>query len=470
MPDRLSSLDASFLYSEDATTPMHVGTVMIFDPPKGGFDYEELLDLVHNRIAYVPRHRQRVQPVPGGLANPVWVDDEHFDISYHVRRSALPKPGTPEQLAEFVGRVQARQLDRSRPLWELYLVEGLEGGRFALVTKTHEALVDGLSAVDLGQVLVGPGPSSTEPVHDTWRPDATPSSADLLADAAWSMVRSPRQMVTDTVTILADVKGVSRRLTGTAAGLVSLLARSAAKPAPSSPLNTVVGAYRRYAMVEANLADYQQVRSAILTGHDTDHVTVNDVVLATVAGALREWLMARGQGVNTGDVVRALVPVTIHTDGSAEEVTACYVDLPVGEPRPRMRLHQIAYEMQQQVESRAAVGARSLSALSGFAPPTLHSLGARAGSAMSRRMSNLVITNVPGPQHDLFVGQARMVASYPVIPLPRGQALTIGLTSYHGRVYFGLNADRDAMPDVDMLGECLQQALAELLEDCKVTR
>ncbi|GAA3675647.1 WS/DGAT/MGAT family acyltransferase [Yimella lutea] len=468
MADRLTSLDASFLYLEDATTPMHVGSVMVFDPPAEGFEYDNIIDLVSNRIAYVPRYRQRVRHTPGRISNPVWVDDQDFDITYHVRRSALPKPGNTAQLEEFVGRIQSRALDRDRPLWELYLVEGLERGRFAIVTKTHQALVDGVNAIDIGQVIVDSDAGREDQIPHTWRARPEPSAIELVADSIFSMLRSPGRVIREGVEVLTDVHTLGRRVAGTATDLLGVLARSTALRAPSSPLNAQVSGYRRYVMLESKLADYQKVRTRITADSSNEHVTVHDVVLAAVAGGLRAWLMSRGQAVDSGATIRAMVPVSTHSvddDPDQDQVTACFIDLPVGEPNARMRLHQVAYAMQQQVDSRTAVGARSLSGLSGFAPPTLHSLGARLGGVMSRRMFNLVITNVPGPQHELYAADAEMIGSYPVIPIAKGQALAIGLTSYNGKVFFGLTADRDSMPDVEMLGQCVEEALAELVSE-----
>ncbi|MCG8654728.1 wax ester/triacylglycerol synthase family O-acyltransferase [Yimella sp. NH-Cas1] len=468
MADRLTSLDASFLYLEDATTPMHVGSVMVFDPPAEGFEYDNIIDLVSNRIAYVPRYRQRVRHTPGRISNPVWVDDRDFDITYHVRRSALPKPGNTAQLEEFVGRIQSRALDRDRPLWELYLVEGLERGRFAIVTKTHQALVDGVNAIDIGQVIVDSDAGREDQIPHTWRARPEPSAIELVADSIFSMLRSPGRVIREGVEVLTNVHTLGRRVAGTATDLLGVLARSTAMRAPSSPLNAQVSGYRRYVMLESKLADYQKVRTRITADSSNEHVTVHDVVLAAVAGGLRAWLMSRGQAVDSGATIRAMVPVSTHSvddDPDQDQVTACFIDLPVGEPNARMRLHQVAYAMQQQVDSRTAVGARSLSGLSGFAPPTLHSLGARLGGVMSRRMFNLVITNVPGPQHELYAADAEMIGSYPVIPIAKGQALAIGLTSYNGKVFFGLTADRDSMPDVEMLGQCVEEALAELVSE-----
>ena len=453
---------------------MHVGSVMVFQPPDQGFDYDRLVSLITNRIAFVPRYRQRIREVPGRLANPVWVDDVDFDITYHVRRSALPRPGSDDQLQEFVARVQPKRLDRGRPLWEVYLVEGLAEGRFALVTKTHQALVDGINAVDIAHVIVDGESDREEPVNDKWRPARKPSDVELITEALVEAVHRPSQIVDNVRGGVTDVKAVGGRLLSAVGTVVSTVARGAARPAPSSPLNAEIGEARRYIMVGTDLEDYRKVRSRLARGSYADDVTVNDVVLATISGALRTWLLTRGEAVHSATTVRAMVPVSVYDTDDAtrlgNRVAACFVDLPVGEPRASMRLHQIAFAMRQQMEGGQAVGAESLAGLAGFASPTLHSLGARLGMAMSRRLFNLIITNVPGPQQPLYAGDALMLSTYPVMPLARWQAVSIGVTSYDGGVYFGLNGDRAAMPDLDVLGQCVVDALAELVESRDASR
>ncbi len=460
MSDRLTPLDVSFLYLEEPTTAMHVGGVAIFQPPADGFDYEKLCELISARIAFVPRYRQRIRWVPGRLANPVWVDDEHFDIGYHVRRSALPKPGTDAQLRELVARLQSRRLDRDRPLWEINLVEGLSGGRFAVVTKTHHALVDGVGTVDIAQVILDATPEPRETPHVPWRPAPEPSWFELVAGAVADTVRRPTAVLDTIRTGLVDVTATAGKLLDAAGGLFDA-ARTAARPAPQTPLNAAIGEQRRYATVRTDLDDYKRIRKV----HGG---TVNDVVLATVAGALRAWLQTRADPVTARTTVRALVPVSVRTEvegGTAgNRVSSYLVDLPVGEPSPVVRLHRVSYAMTAHKESGQAVGADALVHLGGFAPPTLHALGARVTNSLSRRLFNLVITNVPGPQFPLYAGGARMLEVYPVVPLAKGQAVSIGLTSYNGGVYYGLNADRDAMPDIDVLAECIVEALAELRE------
>ena len=467
MSDRLTSLDASFLYLEESTTAMHVGSVMVFQPPRDGFDYDQLVDIIESRIGAIPRFRQKVRDVPGRIANPVWVDDEAFDMSYHVRRAGLPRPGSDEQLQDFVARVQPRKLDRTRPLWEVYLVEGLHDGRFAIVTKTHYSLIDGVNALDIAHVIVdavkGEG-EGAEPVP--WEPSRAPSSAELLTGAVIDAVRRPTQVVDLVRGGINDVLNVGLRAAESAGTLLSAVARTAARPAPDSPLNAEVGTARRWVMVSTDLDDYRTVRRRLARGAYAEDVTINDVVLATIAGGLRTWLLGRGEAVSGPSVVRAMVPVSIYGDDPAgmyaNQVMACVVNLPVGEPGASMRLHQIAFAMRQQMEGGQAVGASSLANLAGFAPPTLHALGARLGSAMSRRLYNVMITNVPGPQSPLYAGDAKMLSTYPVMPLAKGQALSIGITSYDGGVYYGLNADREAMPDVDDLGSSILESIDEL--------
>ena len=457
MADRLSSLDVSFLYMETATTAMHVGGVATFEPPEGGFDYDRLCDLISQRIALVPRYRQKVKFIPGRVANPVWVDDEDFDVSYHVRRSALPKPGSPAQLRELVGRLQGRRLDRNRPLWEIYLVEGLEGGKVGIITKTHHAMVDGVSAVDIGTVILDLTPTPRDVPEDDWRPEREPGAASLVVGAVTDLVRRPTQALDTARTAVGDARATIGKVTTVAGGILSS-ARTMARSAPESPLNVTIGEQRRFGMASTELDDYKRVRKV----HGG---TVNDVVLATVAGALRTWLLTRGESIKPTTTIRAMVPVSVRgdDDSGGNRVSSYFVDLPVGEGNPVMRLHQVSFAMRSHKESGEAVGADALVQLTGFAPPTIHALGARVASSFTRRLFNVVVTNVPGPQFPLYAAGAKMLEMYPVVPLAKGQALSIGLTSYDGGVYYGLNADRDAMTDIDVLASCIEESLAELV-------
>jgi diacylglycerol O-acyltransferase / wax synthase len=458
--DRLSPLDVSFLYMEEPTTPMHVGGLAVFQPPDEGFDYDRLLALIEDRIGLVPRYRQKIRWVPGHLASPVWVDDADFDIAFHVRRSALPKPGSDVQLRELVGRLMSRRLDRSRPLWEMYLVEGLQGGRIAVITKTHHAMVDGVSAVDIGQVILDVTPTPRDVPDDLWMPQPTPSALTLVADAIAEVVRRPTAVLDTARMGLLDARSTATKVVGAVGGLAAA-ARIAARPAPLTPLNVPIGEQRRFGTARTDLDDYKRVRKA----HGG---TVNDVVLATVAGALRGWLLSRGEAVSTGTTVRAMVPVSVRSEQEVgtlgNRVSQYLVDLPVGEPNPVVRLSQVSFAMKGHKESGQSVGADALVALSGFAPPTLHSLGARVANGFSRRLFNLVVTNVPGPQFPLYAAGAQMLEMFPVVPLAKGQGLCVGLTSYNGGVYYGLNADRDALPDVDVIASLIEESLSELVD------
>ncbi|TFV54917.1 wax ester/triacylglycerol synthase family O-acyltransferase [Geodermatophilus sp. DF01-2] len=457
MVERLTTLDASFLYLEKPDNPMHVGGVLVLESPSGGLD--AIASLVEARLPLVPRYRQRVLEVPGHLANPVWVDDPDFDVEYHVRRSAVPRPGSEAQLLDLVSRVTARPLDRARPLWEIYLVEGLPDRRVAVITKTHPALVDGLGTVDIGQVLLDTSPDAPLPESEEWRPRRLPSALQLVREAVGEYVQRPSAAVDTARHAVTDLRATGARLTSAADGAVRA-ARSALFPAPPSVLNATRGSQRRVAVARADLDDVKKVRKA----HGG---TVNDVLLTVVTGALRDWLLSRGQAVLGSTSVRALVPVSVQGDeeeAPGSRVSSYLVDLPVGEPNPRVRLARLNYAMRGVSQHGRSVGAEALIALTGFAPPTLHALGARAARGLSRRMANLVVTNVPGPQLPLYAAGARMLEVFPVVPVAPGQGLSVGVTSYDGRVFFGLNADRDGVGDVDVLADLIEQELAVLVE------
>lgn len=470
MPDRLSTLDASFLFAEDRTTAMHVGGVMTFEQPADGpFDVGAFKELIGQRLHLVPRYRQKVRTVPGGLGLPVWVDDPDFDINFHVRHSALAAPGTDAVLRELVGRLLVRQLDRSRPLWEVNIVEGLEGGRFAVVTKTHHAMVDGLASMDIGAALLDltPVPRSV-PAEGEWRPRPEPSSLALAAGATADMLRRPwgavelagevaGRVVTDART---TVDSVAR----TVGGVLSA-GRRAAASRPVGALNAATGQQRRYGTLRTTLADHRAVRKA----HGG---TVNDVVLAVVTGGLRRWMIGRGEPLTASTQVRAMVPVSVRARAretgriapAGNNISAYLVDLPVVVDDPVERLAALREAMEAHKRGGQAIGAATLMGLVGLAPPVLHSLGARMASRYSSNFYNVLVTNVPGPPRPLYAMGARMIDMYPVVPLGGRQAVAIGITSYDGHVHYGLTADRDAMPDVDELAEALAESLAELVE------
>ena len=465
MADRLSTLDASFLFAEHRTAAMHVGAVMTFDQPESGpFDADAFTGLIGHRLGLVPRYRQKVREVPARLGLPVWVDDPGFDLAFHVRRSALPAPGTEDVLLELVGRLLARQLDRSRPLWEVYLVEGLADGRFAVVTKTHHAMVDGLASVDIGAVLLDCTPEPRETAPDEWEPAPEPSGLALAASATAHVLRRPREVFDVAGRALGDVRHAASAVGRTVEGALAA-GRSAAATRPVQPLNAATGEQRRYGMVRTSLADHRKVRKA----HGG---TVNDVVLTVVAGALRRWLITRGEPLTADTSVRAMVPVSVRArarNGSAgpgaagNSISAYLVDLPVTEEDPLRRLATVRHAMEAHKRSGHAVGAAALMGLVGLAPPIVHSLGARLASQFSSNFYNVLVTNVPGPPRPLYALGARMRDMFPVVPLAGGQAVAMGITSYDGGMHYGLTADRDALPDVDVLAGAITESLAELV-------
>ncbi|WP_137292441.1 WS/DGAT/MGAT family O-acyltransferase [Nocardioides dongxiaopingii] len=464
MVERLRARDLAFLTAETVVAPRHNATVEVFEPGPAGFDHARLLEIVSDRISFVPRYRQRLVEVPGRLATPVWVDDEHFDLGYHVRRSALPRPGSDDQLRELVARIVSRRLDRSRPLWEIYVVEGLAEGRFALLTKSHQALVDGVHTVDLGQLLLDAvaEPRPLEP--DDWTPRSVPSALRLVAGAVRDSVTAPATFV-DTVSVTTgSVLRTAERASSRAKVVAdALTGRRPRRRAMEGPLSQ----QRRVVTVATELADHRRVR-------DAHGGTVNDVVLATIAGGLRAWLMTRGEPLGGARHMRALVPVSVVDEEleatSLGQIAPHYVNLPIGEASPLVRLHQVSYSFQAHADTGRGVAANRIAGIAGFAPTTFHAIGARVAATEVRRGYQLCVTNVPGPQTPLYLAGARMIATYPVPPLLEDHPLAIGVTSYDGRVFYGMNADRDQLPDADLLGTCLREALDELLSTTTATR
>ncbi len=466
MAERLRQRDLAFLVDESATAPRHNATVEIFDPEDSGFDYDRLVALISDRIAFVPRYRQRIQQVPGRVANPVWVDDDAFDLGYHVRRSALPRPGSPDQLRELVGRIVSRPLDRSRPLWEVYFVEGLADGQVALLYKTHQALVDGVETVDLGQVLLDRDDEPEVGDADDWHARRPPSSAGLLASALVDTVTEPETAADTARGTLDAVLRNAESIAGKVARVGNAL--TGRRPERETPLSGRLSQQRRVVTVTADLADFRKIR-------DTHGGTVNDVLLATVTGGLRAWLMTRAESMSGLRKIHAVVPVSVidrelEATSLGTQIAAHFVDLPIGEASPVVRLHQVSYSFQAHKDTGRAVAANRLAGIAGFAPTTFHAIGSRVAAAQLRRGFQIAITNVPGPQSPLYAAGARMVGTYPVPPLLPGQSLSIGITSYDGKVFFGITADRDLVPDADTLGQCIGEALDELLDTVSGSR
>lgn len=469
MVTRLSASDASFYHLENTSTPMYVGTLSILRKPRNGLSYETLLATVEQRLPQIPRYRQKVRELAVGLARPVWIDDRDFDITYHIRRSALPSPGSDAQLHDLVARLGSRPLDKSRPLWEMYLVEGLAKNRVAIYTKTHQALVNGMTALEIGHVIADRTQKAPEFGEDIWIPAREPSDARLLVGAVGDWVGAPGAQLGAVRSVVAEVATNASALVDVGRRFADVARTFARGTAPSSPLNTTVSRNRRLAVASHKLDDYRQLRAR----YDCD---VNDVVLAVVTGALRNWLLSRGEPVTSTTTVRAMAPNSVYPDAELDtagpgqaisEVSPFLVDLPVGEGNAVVRLSQIAHANESHSTAASLVDARTIVTLSGFAPPTLHAMGIRVATSFSARQFNVLITNVPGAQMQMYVAGTKLLETYAVPPLLQNQVLAIGVTSYDGMLYFGINADRDAMSDVDMFPTLLRESLDELLEAAK---
>jgi diacylglycerol O-acyltransferase / wax synthase len=455
---RLSSIDASFLAQEKQASHMHVGALVIFEGPPPAHD--DFCAHMESRLPRVPRYRQKLAFPPLETGRPFWVDDPNFNLGYHVRHTALPKPGSDEQLRELAGRIFSQRLDRSKPLWEVWIVHGLEGGRFALISKTHHALVDGVSGVDIATVLfdLSPVPPEPDPAAEPerWTPSPEPSDVGLVAEGVKGLVRTPFDLAGRAVGALQKPGESLGKLREAAEGLGEVV-WAGMNPAPDVPLNVPIGPHRRVRWVQSRLADFKEIKNS-LGG------TVNDAVLAVVAGALRRWLHDRG--VRTEGVeLRALVPVSIRTedekDSLGNRIAAMRGPLPVYVDDPVERLQVVREGMGQLKESKQALGAEVIAGLTDFAPPTLLAQASRLN--FSTRLFNLIVTNVPGPQFPLYLLGREMESIVPIAFLPENHALAVAIMSYNGKIDFGLLADYDAMPDVDAFATHLEESLAELL-------
>lgn len=455
---RLSPLDASFLHRDTPEAPRQIASLTLLKPGERPLSYERLVQLIGERLDLVPRYRQVPRAVPGGLGLPVWVDDDQFEISAHVRRSALPRPGSMAALHDLVGRLIARRLDHDRALWELYFIEGLEGGLTALLFKAHQALVDGSHTVDLAQVLVEDSDDVRELPHQEWSPRGTPHGAALALASVRDQVVRPASIVTHS-----------------AFRIERLLSRIPV-PHPDPPrvgaLDTPLSRHRRFAAVSASLDDLRRVR-------DEHGGTVNDVILAAIAGALRGWLLTRGEPVSAATSFRAIVPLSVRLKGAEDDslptslgsrVRGHLLSLPVGETNAVVRLHQVSYALKAHRETGGAVAAQTLADLPGFATSTFHAVGARVAEHENSHGYQLVVTNVPGPQEPVYIAGQQLLEVYPAIPLTGRRPIAIGITTYQGRAYFGIVADREAVPDIAVLAQCIEEAVEELVESASARR
>jgi diacylglycerol O-acyltransferase len=459
--DRMSPLDASFLHMEDNVSHMHIGSVAVFAGPPPPF--AEVRAMLRGKLALVPRYRQVARFVPFDLGRPVWVDDQHFNLEYHLRHTALPSPGSEEQLRLLVSRLMGLPLDRARPLWEMWMVEGLEGGRWAIVSKVHHAIVDGVSGAELLSIIMDLSPEPSPPVPDHWEPEPGPSSFQLATQAISDMARSPYEQLRAARAALRVPRHAMAQLSEVLHGVRSM--SNLAQQTPQSTLNGPIGPHRRYAWTDITVPQIKHVR---------EHVggTFNDVVLAAITGGFRDLLLARGESVDR--VVRTLVPVSVRPrdasgvavgDGVQENrVSAMFADLPIELTDPVERLNAVSAQMDGLKDSKQAMAGEALTSLTGFAPPLLLALGGRIMARAPQRSLNTVTTNVPGPQLPLYCRGRLMEKAYGYVPLMGHIRVGIAIFSYNGDLTFGVTGDYDTTDDIEVLCRGIERSMQELLD------
>jgi WS/DGAT/MGAT family acyltransferase len=449
----MSSLDASFLHMEDRNKHMHIGGVSIFEGPPP--EFARLEEMVSGKMGLVPRYRQKVRFVPLGLGSPVWVDDPHFRLGYHLRHTAIPAPGTEKQLRKMAARVFSQPLDRSKPLWEMWMVEGLSESRWALLSKVHHCMVDGVAATDLMSIMFD---DRTEAAPGgSWAPRPEPSGAELVLRTVTRRSLDPREQLRalrDAARAPADSLRAAREVAG-----AMVAAGRAARPASSSSLTGPIGPHRVWSWARVRLSDVKGVRSE-LGG------TVNDVVLTIVTEGFRRLLESRGEQV-AGRDVRTMVPVSVRRPGEKgtynNRVSGVIATLPVGLDDPVERLNAIRTQMDGLKESKQAVAGDVLISLSGFAPPLLLAMGSRLVSRTPQMGVHTGTTNVPGPQHPVQTLGRRLLESFPFVPVLGPVRVVVAIFSYDGGLYFGITGDADTAPDVDVLTAGIERGMADLL-------
>jgi diacylglycerol O-acyltransferase len=457
--DRLTALDHSFLLFERPNAYMHVASTQVFEigplrTPDGGVDAEAIKEATAAVLHKIPRYRQKLVKIPIE-GRPVWVDDPTFNIDYHIRHTSLPRPGTERQLKRLSARIMQQHLDRRRPLWEIWIVEGLEGDRFAMISKVHHCMIDGVSGVDLLRVLMSPSPDQAIEEPPLFIPRPAPSGVELVVDEIKRRITLPFQAVSDIGQFLSEARDARLDLTSRLRSLASMLGRTL-RSASETPLNRDIGPHRRFDWFSMELADIKRLRRS-LGG------SLNDVVLTVVTGAVRRFLESRQ--CDPGELTfRVMAPVSVRSkeDSGAlgNRVSAWIIELPIGDPDPRAQLAKIAEQTSQLKASKEAVAAELLTQAAEFTPTALLALGAR--NATRLLPFNLVVTNVPGPQHPMYILGARMLEIYPHVPLMDNLGLGIALMSYDGHLHWGFNADYDTLPDVHPFVEHVQSAYAEL--------
>jgi diacylglycerol O-acyltransferase / wax synthase len=464
---KLTPLDASFLHLETPRTHMHIGGVAIFEPSPLGTGralYDGLAKAIAPRLDLMPRYRQKLAFVPLSLDTPVWVDDPDFDMSNHLLRAALPKPGGDRELRDLIGRVFSRPLDRRRPLWEIYVVEGLEGGRWALLTKSHHAMVDGISNLELATILLDTDakPGAQPFGVSRWEARESPSAMGLLVNSLRRRVTRPARVLSAARAVAGQPGRLANALRDTASGLASMAGHIGSA---KSAINGETGPTRAFSYSHFPLDDFRLIKRT-LGG------TINDIVLAVVAGGLRHFLIARGVDPDDdNEALQCLCPVSIRDNSErtalGNRLAMLLVKLPIGEIDPVRRLLAVRTTVDALKARKQAVGADFLLNLAGFAPSTLHAMVARA--SLRQIAFNLIVTNVPGPQVPLYCQGGKLVDVYPIAFLYDGQELAVAIFSYAGMLNFGYLVDDQNVPDVDVFAQCVEESARELVEAARAT-
>ena len=449
--ERMSGMDAGFFFAENDRTPLQIASVSIFEGPAPS--YGDVIRLILSKLPQVPRYRQRVRTLPVNLARPVWVDDQHFQILYHVRHTAVPAPGGPEELRNLGGRILAQRLDLSRPLWESWMVEGLAEGRWALVSKVHHCMVDGVGGSDLIALLLDHTPEVTRVEPQPWAPQPEPSTLSLALEGVRDNVTEWAQQVLKLPRRAARL--ATREIAGFAGGLPTYAGNLTHAGPPS--LNGPTSPHRRWWWEQADLDEAKRIRRAF-------DVKVNDVLLAAITAGFREMLDARGV-LEADTLVRAMVPVSIRSPGESglltNRVSAVLVNLPCGEPDPVRRLQLVHEQMDFLKGSHQAIGPDAIVRMLALAPAVLAAV-AHTALRLRQPVIHTVTTNVPGPPIPLYVMGRKLVEMYPYIPIATGLRVSIGSISYLGELFFGLTGDFDAMPDLEVLGAGIRAGFDEL--------
>ena len=455
---RMSAQDAMFLYIEDSNNPMHIGSVAMFEgpPPR----YGDLIRMVARKIHLVPRYRQRVRFVPFQLARPVWADDPYFRLQYHIRHTAVPPPGGDDEVRNLAGRLMAQPLDRERPLWEIWMVEGLADGRWALVCKTHHCMVDGVAGTDLLSVIFDHSPHPRVGREVPWEPAREPGELRLATEAAVDRLVEPlRHLGALQPIVRAPLRDPQRAL-----DLISGLADTWLRPRRTPPpLNGAIGPHRRWTWIKGSLAEFREIRRT-LGG------TVNDIVLAAVTEGFRELLVNRGEPLD-GRTVRTLVPVSVRSEAERNvlnnRVSGLLVDLPIDEADPVRRLAALSGTMRALKESGQAEAGDFVVGLVDLVPALTLAIAGRLGVGAPQRLVQTITTNVPGPQTPLYVGGRRLLAYYPYVPIGGSLRLNVAIISYVGELSFGVTGDYDSVPDLDVFCAGLEKGMAELVSTAR---